>query len=97
MGLENAPVAQLGRAVGLCPIFISRLERGYRFDSYQGYQKRRKLMGKLLALLIVIGILYVGLGTLVEFIFLKREDKQFKLNEESALRILTWPKRLKDI
>jgi len=54
-------------------------------------------MGKFLLFLIVIGILYVGFGTLVEFIFLKREDKQFKLDEESVLRILTWPKRLKDI
>lgn len=54
-------------------------------------------MGKFFLLLILIAILYVGVGVLVEFLFIKRSDTQFKLDEETALRIITWPKRLKDM
>ena len=52
---------------------------------------------KLLFALFLLALLYVGLGILVEFLFLKRSDKQFELDEAAVKRIITWPVRLKDL
>lgn len=53
-------------------------------------------MGKFLLFLILIAIVYVAIGILFELVFI-RADKMFKLDEESIIRIITWPKRLKYI
>jgi hypothetical protein len=54
-------------------------------------------MLKFIAILIVLALFYIGIGILVEFVFLKKTDKELKYDAETALRIITWPKRLKDI
>lgn len=54
-------------------------------------------MGKFLLFLILIAIVYVAIGILFELVFIEGADKMFKLDEESIIRIITWPKRLKYI
>lgn len=54
-------------------------------------------MGKLLVILFILAILYLALGLLVEILFCKRADQQLTFDQDTLIRIATWPKRLKDM
>ena len=51
-------------------------------------------MKALFIILFLLAILYLGIGVITRFLYCKKHDSRFEVNEESIKYILMWPKHL---
>jgi hypothetical protein len=90
-----APVAQLGRATGLCPVLAPDKREVTGSIPVRGTnQKRKEKVMSLVWAIIILALIYGAIGVGAEFINTTGEDEDFKFDKASLIRILKWPTRI---